>query len=405
MFILQNLTFFSGLVNSVLASGAFPDCFKHGIIKPLLKHTLDCNELNSYQPITNLPYFSKLLEKIVLPQRERHMDYHELWPLLQSAYRRNHSTETSLLFCFNFILPKISMKRKILIITLDLSSAFDTVQHQILLTIMKSKLGIDGAVLSFFTSFLKNRYVSAAVGNEVSEVKLLEWGVPQGPILGPILFSIHLLPLFDVLNSLEMTYHFYADDGQLLVDLEHFNGDLNLFLHDISNCFSQLQLKLNANKTTLTAFSSRHSQFVSPIVYSVDENLLHVQKSVKVFDSNMTLENNIHKVCQSCNLELRKLFAVRKQLGFNEHKLFATAFILSRSDYCNSLYLGLPDVLLRKLQRVLNMAARYVFDMPKYSSTSGLLQKLHWLPVQYRMKFKVGILMHKTCIPASQGIC
>ncbi len=127
----------------------------------------------NYGPITNLPFFFKLLERLCLSQLEKYLNDCGLWQRFQSAYRRGHSTETSLLFCSDFISRLSSKKRSILLLSLDISSAFDTVQHATLLSIMKNKLNITGVVLDFFECYLKNGSVCVSIGQILSDYRSL----------------------------------------------------------------------------------------------------------------------------------------------------------------------------------------------------------------------------------------
>ena len=105
------------------------------------------------------------------------------------------------------------------VISLDFSAAFDTIDHQLLLTIFEQKLGLTGTVKQLFESYLQSREVQVMVDGKFSDKVPVETGVPQGSVIGPILFSLYLLPLFDVLNENNIPYRFYADDSQLFIEI------------------------------------------------------------------------------------------------------------------------------------------------------------------------------------------
>ena len=144
----------TGLINLSLSTGIVPKSFKHALVTPLVKNSkLDPNSLGSYRPISNLLYSSKLLERCVSKQLNSYLSSHALYETYQSAYRPLHSTETALLHVQNDILSSIDKKEITVLILLDLSSAFDTVDHAILLNRLKN-IGLTGLVLDWFSSYL-----------------------------------------------------------------------------------------------------------------------------------------------------------------------------------------------------------------------------------------------------------
>ena len=203
----------TGLINSSLSSGIVPTMFKHALVKPLIKKpSLSSKIMNNYWPVSILPFLSKILEKVVLKQLTEYMTRNNLHGKMQSAYKPGHSTETALLRIQNDLLLDLGKKHGIILILLDLSAAFDTIDHDILLTRLRSLLGVEAAALAWFESYLKLRSSAVCVGSMASEMSTLKYGVPQGSVLGPVLFTIYTMPLSHILESHD---HFYADDTQL----------------------------------------------------------------------------------------------------------------------------------------------------------------------------------------------
>ena len=159
------------------------------------------------------PLCQKLIEKLVLDQRFRHLDRMNLLHSFQSAYRPKHSTETALLHVLNDLLTA-SDSRSISILTL-LGAAFDTINHSILLTRLKSTFGIRDLALSFFRSYLQDRTQVVTVNGIKSSPSLLTCGVPQGSVLGPIVFILNTQPLSDVISHHSVSHHMFADDTEL----------------------------------------------------------------------------------------------------------------------------------------------------------------------------------------------
>ena len=204
------------IVNQSLATGIFPSCMKSAVVKPLLKKTsLHQNVLKHFRPISNLPFVSKLIEKLVLDQHFRHLNNNNLWHTFQSAYRAKHGTKTALLRVLNDLLTA-SDSGSVSILTLqDLSAAFDTIDYSILLTRLDSTFGIRDLALSFFRSYLRDRTQIVTVNGIKSSPSLLTCGVPLGSVLGPILFILYTQPLSDVISHHSVSHHMFGDDSEL----------------------------------------------------------------------------------------------------------------------------------------------------------------------------------------------
>ena len=173
------------------------------------------SDFKNLRPISNLQYISKLTERAVFEQTHAHMTNHSLYPLLQSAYRLGHSTETALLKVHYDLLMNMDAQRVTLLVLLDLSAAFDTVDHEVLLTRLRSSFGIRGTALRWFASYLSNRWQRVSFNQEVSERFDLTCGVPQGSCLGPLLFTIYASKIFEIIKEYLPQAHAYADDTQL----------------------------------------------------------------------------------------------------------------------------------------------------------------------------------------------
>ncbi|PIK33258.1 putative RNA-directed DNA polymerase from mobile element jockey-like [Apostichopus japonicus] len=186
----------TNIVNTSMSTGTVPDSFKVAHVTPVLKKTsLDRNCLKNYRPISNLSFVSKVLEKTVLSRLMDYLTQENLLEPYQSAYKSGHSTETALNAVHNFITSKLDEDCFVLLVLLDLSSAFDTVNHSILLERLQSKYRLGGTVLSWFNSYITERYQQVKIEDVLSSPRPLVTGVPQGSVLGPVLFSLYLAEL------------------------------------------------------------------------------------------------------------------------------------------------------------------------------------------------------------------
>ena len=158
---------------------------------------------------------------------------------MQSAYRKGHGTETALLRVHNDIVSAVDRGNGVCLIMLDLSAAFDTVDHTILLTFLEEYIGLKGSPLSIFESYLTNRTQCVSIKGVLSELSELMYGVPQGSVLGLLAFCIYTIPLGAILRYYDIEYHMYADDTQLYCS---FNvKTIKGVVCSISNCISDIR--------------------------------------------------------------------------------------------------------------------------------------------------------------------
>jgi hypothetical protein len=195
------------IINLSLQSGCFLLSWKEALVHPLLKKIgLEATFMN-FRPVSNLPFISKLAERAVFEQTHIHMVDNDLYPSAQSSYQRNPSTETALLKVKNDLLMNMNQQHVSLLVLLDMSAAFDTVDHRILLERLSSKFGFTGGASSWFRSYLSQRSQCIAIRGTVSEEFDVPHGVPQGSCLGPLLFTIYASKLFDVIEKHLPIYH------------------------------------------------------------------------------------------------------------------------------------------------------------------------------------------------------
>ena len=401
------------IINCSLRSSQVPKSMKSAVVTPLLKKsTLDPETLKNYRPVSNLSYISKLLERVVARRLTDYLTKNNLHEHLQSAYKPGHSTETALVKVQNDILTSIDQHGVVILVMLDLSAAFDTIDHDILFDRMENTLGITGPALDWFRSYLSGRTLRIQIDKSFSELQDILWSVPQGSVLGPFLSLIYLLPLGILIRKHGLELHIYADDTQLYLSIRPTSqravdigvAKLERCLTDIYTWMSQNKLKLNADKTEVLVLGTPH-QRAKVNVPSISVNgeivpILHkpIGNLGAVFDPSMDMSAHVSKVVKSANYHLRNIGRIRKYLTEEATKGAIISLVTSRLDYCNALLSGIPQKLEDKLQRVQNNAARVIKLIKKYDHITPVLNDLHWLQVGKRIQFKILLLVYKSII-------
>ena len=281
-------------VNVSITMGKFPDNLKEAILHPLLKKLgLECIPQN-YRPVLNLPYLGKLIERCVSNQLIHHTESTGNVEPFQSSYRANHLTETALLKVKANLLDAMDGKEVVCLILLDLSAAFDTVSHEILLNHLHHRFGITGTALAWVRDYLSNRTqrVSVKVNGKKAESHkvLLKQGVPQGSILGPLLFTLYVSPIGDICWQHNINFHGYADDTQNYLSFRPDKYDTNKIRckENLERCISEVHtwmctnlLKLNDNKTEFLLIGTRNmlNQSGSMFIKVGNDNIANTNKA------------------------------------------------------------------------------------------------------------------------------
>ena len=298
------------------------------------------------------------------------------------------------------------------VVLLDMSSAFDTVDHPILIQRLRSS-GVAGLALQWFKSYITGRSQSVKVEDTTSDPTPLNFGVPQGSVGGPLLFSLYLSPIKHIFQKHRVQYHCYADDIQVFVSFPPSRTELSTAIKQLESCINEIKswmesngLKLNDCKSEFLLLGS--TQMLSKvksetIEICIGNNSIKPSKHAKtarnlgvVYDSNLSFKNHITYLSQSVRFQLRNLGFIRKYLTKSAAEQLIHALISSRLDFCNSLFCNFPQKEMIRMQRLQNCAARLLTYTKKTMHITPVLRSLHWLPVHKRITFKILLLVYRS---------
>ena len=395
------------LVNLSLSSGSI-DGAKLAHLTPLIKgQALDSSKLKNYRPISNLSFIGKLIERIVLKRLNVHLDANKLNISNQSAYKKLHSCETLLVRIVNDLLIASDSDKATVVMLLDLSAAFDTVDHTKLLSILKHEIGLGGNAWLWFKSFLCGRCQKVRIGDCESVEIIIKFGVPQGSVLGPVLFNIYVRSLYNTVQSLKFSVHGFADDHQIYKPFSP-KQQHSVLVHDLPRCFQEITewmskyyLQLNPGKTEVIIFGPPsvlhkikiHGSFIKP---SICIRFVSSVKNLGIYlDSGLTFCNQVKNLKQSCFHKLRNIAKMKSFLSIKQMTILTQALVVSALDYCNALYYGIDAEFINQLQVCQNRACRVIFGLKKRDSVTQHLKNLHWLKIRERIDFKILLLVFK----------
>jgi len=389
------------IINTSIATKLFPDVWKTSIIKPLYKSGDPSSPIN-YRPISLLPVFSKILEKFIANQLANFLETSNSLHPNQYAYRPKISTQDALLNINETIYEQIDKGNLTLLLLLDLSKAFDSVDHELLLKKLQN-LSIDP---QWFSSYLSNRNHAVCLQNTTSPFLPNKFGVPQGSILGPILFSIFVNDIPKM--PADVTISMYADDVQIAIPFPPNNASATckraeMILNNLKIWYDSNGLKLNSNKTQCIIIgnhskNSHLSNFSLTFGDSIIKPLDCVKNLGVLFDSKMTFEPHIIKTCKKVNGTLMFINRVKHLLNRKSRNILIDSLVLSNFHYCPLIWSKATKCTLHHLQKSLNFAAKVVTNgkFRKKDHVSPLLKRLQWPSIQNHLLIKEALFVHRS---------
>ena len=390
------------LFNLTITTNCIPEIWKVAYVLPLLKGG-DPTCLNNYRPISKLSILSKVLEGLVNDQLKDFLHTNNIFSPYQSGFRKQHSTTTASLKLTNDIIDWLDQKKVCKALFVDLSKAFDTVDHSIL----KQRLldiGLSEQAVGWFNNYLSNRKQCVCFEGSSSTLLNVSTGVPQGSVLGPILFVIYVNTLGS--NVPNAKFHFYADDTVIYccgTTLAEALGNLQIAFNLVENQLIELRPVLNAAKTKLLIFSNGRKVPVSPpsllLLQGYEIELVNCYKYLGILiDDRLTFKPHVENLVKKLRVKLGFFFRHKSCFSFfTRKKLIATTF-LPVLDYSDLLYMNAPANCLRSLDTVYHGALRFVTGCKALTHRCILYARVEWPSLAARRLIHWHIFIYKAIL-------
>lgn len=388
------------VINESLEKGIFPENWKLSYISPTPKVPKPEN-CEDYRPINKVPIYEKLLETVVKNQLFQYCDKYNILSKNQSGFRPAHSCETSLVNIYDKWLREIDINNNyVLVVFLDFKRAFETVDRNLLISKMK-KMGLGGRVIKWFLSYLTGRSQRIKLGRNFSDILAIAFGVPQGTILGPLLF---ILFVNDIEIDLDCFVNMLADDTAIYLvgpNLADLVVQMNLILKKLYRWICENSLALNIKKTKYMIIANRsnlNKVVESPIIRisqdSIDRVLSYKYLGV-ILDQMLNLKEHVSSVINKVAKKLYLLNRVGRYFPSKTRLLLYKSLVGPHIDYCSPLLLVMNQNEIAQLQKLQNRAMRYVTGFNRYTPIDTLFAETRLLSVKKRVLLRSLILCHK----------
>ena len=362
------------IINISFELNTFPERWKFAEIKPIPKILFPLKE-SDFRPISLLCTLSKIIGKLACKQMCAYLNLHSLMDPYQSAYKPNHSCTSALLSISEDVLESFDDSEATLLVLLDFSKAFDTVNHRLLLEKL-SILGFQQNALGWIESYLSGRKQRVKTDNDLSGWLNIGNGVPQGSILGPLLFSILVSDIRQYINF--GAYHSYADDLQLFIPMKPANVNkciesMNQDLERISDYCKRSALRINEGKCYYMFLGS--GQAIKSINETPRANISinktpikrvdHVRNLGLTFDEVLSWRKHINLCVKRAMGNFITIARFKRFLSFEAKHILCESMVLSQFNFCDAVYLNIDIYLQKKIQKIQDLCLRYIFNIKR----------------------------------------
>ena len=389
------------IINLSLNTGIFPTAWKSAKVIPIYKKG-DPTLKTNYRPISILPIISKIIERHVSYSLYNYTSINNILHVNQSGFRPRHGCETSLLKISQNWYTSLNNKLAIGVLFLDFSKAFDRVKHVTLLKKL-SMYNLSQGAINWFASYLSDRNMSVCFNNHLSKSRVVLAGVPQGSILGPLLFLLYVNDLFNIPISSKIDL--YADDSTIHFSgqsVEYVNDVLNQDLTLIASWSKYNSLELNYTKSKCMLISTpqylKH-QSQKNLVGHIGSNFLENVSKHKVLgvivDSKLSWSSHIDYITMKCSMRLKALYRIKDFFPIFARLTYFNSFILYLMNYCSAVWSGAAPNEINRLFKIQKRGARLIFDKDFNEPHEVLFSSLHWSPIQSRLIYRKSLLVYQ----------
>lgn len=396
------LIYITHIINCAIEINAFPTDWKVAYVIPVPKNRKP-STFNDLRPISVLPLLSKLYEKILYEQLRSHVDLYSIIPHEQSGFRSKHSCASALLTVVDDIIQATDNAKLTALVLLDFTKAFDRINHTMLLGMLHN-IGLSNASLTLIRNYIMGRIQYVKYDNALSEALEVVNGVPQGSILGPLLFVIYTSLFKD--HIINCSSHFYADDTQLYYSFQESNSDaavalINADLHSLFQIANKYCLMLNPTKSQVMLFGNKNARKRTLPSFKLVINgeclpVVDVVKNLGLYlDTELRFDKHISHVISKAFVQLKLIYAHFKVLLMKTKIILCDALVLSHVNYCDVVYGPcLTRYNAQRLQRVQNACVRAIYGLSKRQSVTSRLGDVGWLPLYRRRFLHYASLVH-----------
>lgn len=390
--------FLMKIINESLLNGYFPGAWKTSTVVPIpkIKNTKNAAE---YRGINMLPVEEKVIEIIVKEQLVDYIENNALISSYQSAFRTNHSCESTINLVIIDWKMSIENGKYVIVVFIDLKRAFETVDREILLEKLQA-LGVKDVELRWFASYLTARKQQTKFKNNLSNELEVPIGLPQGSTLGVILFNLYIDSITKVPKH--GTLVLFADDTGVVVKHENLNTairQMNEDLKRISDWLKKNKLLLNTKKSNYMIVSKNATFDTALPVIKINDEVIKRVKNVTYLgikiDDKLTLKEQTLNCTKSAASKTNLLYRISKNLTFDTKKIIFNAIILPSFQYCSTIYLTSTKEEIRQMQVIQNRAMRLILNCDYMTSTKFMLEAMNWLSISQMIRYNVLIYIYK----------